>query len=473
MKIEIRLRIDVGDDGPGGEEILVLDKPHDQLEKVGLSLAEAKELLGRVQDRVVGAQAAAFVADHRHCDACGRRLWSKGRTSLQFRTPFGDVPVTGPRLKSCPCQSATRGSFSPLTGLFTEHVAPEMLYLETKWASLVPFGVTVELLRDVLPVGTTLNAQTVCNHLWRVATRMEESLGEERTSWAADCPPDLARLPLPEGPVVVGIDGGYVRAREPGRVRREANFEVVVGQSIAEDRDNRYFGLVQSFDDRPKRRLHEVLREQGLQMNQDITFLTDGGDTVRNLASDMSPCAEHVLDWFHLTMRLTVLGQYAKGLAHHDDEEAHAIERELKRIKGYLWNGNHREALACIDGLANDLDDLEDVPTTYPGIKAFRKGVDEFHTYVRRNAHTIPNYAERHRYGERVSTAFAESTVNAVVGKRFAKRQQMRWSKRGAHLMLQTRTRVLDDTLRAKFQSWYPGLFHVRTPDRSEHDLAA
>ena len=105
-----------------------------------------------------------------------------------------------------------------------------------------------------------------------------------------------------------------------------------------------------------------------------------------------------------------------------DDEEAHAIERELKRIKGYLWNGNHREALACIDGLANDLDDLEDVPTTYPGIKAFRKGVDEFHTYVRRNAHTIPNYAERHRYGERVSTAFAESTVNAVVGKRFAKR---------------------------------------------------
>ena len=148
-------------------------------------------------------------------------------------------------------------------------------------------------------------------------------------------------------------------------------------------------------------------------------------------------------------------------------------QRELKRIKGYLWNGNHRDALACMDGLANDLDDLEDLPTTYPGIKAFHKSVDELRTYVRRNAHTIPNYAERHRYGERVSTAFAESTVNAVVGKRFAKRQQMRWSKRGAHLMLQTRTRVLDDTLRAKFQSWYPGLFHVRTPDRSEHDLAA
>jgi hypothetical protein len=67
-----------------------------------------------------------------------------------------------------------------------------------------------------------------------------------------------------------------------------------------------------------------------------------------------------------------------------------------------------------------------------------------------------PNYAERRRYGERVSTGFVESTVNTVVGKRFGKRQQMRWSKQGAHLMLQTRT--LDGTLRQKFEQWYPGM---------------
>ena len=70
----------------------------------------------------------------------------------------------------------------------------------------------------------------------------------------------------------------------------------------------------------------------------------------------------------------------------------------------------------------------------------------------------IPNYAERRRYGERVSTGFVESTVNTVVGKRFGKRQQMRWSKQGAHLMLQTRTRVLDGTLRTKFEQWHPAL---------------
>jgi hypothetical protein len=41
-------------------------------------------------------------------------------------------------------------------------------------------------------------------------------------------------------------------------------------------------------------------------------------------------------------------------------------------------------------------------------------------------------------------SCLAESTVNAVISKRFAKRQQMQWTKRGAHLLLQTRTRTLD-----------------------------
>jgi hypothetical protein len=32
----------------------------------------------------------------------------------------------------------------------------------------------------------------------------------------------------------------------------------------------------------------------------------------------MSPQATHILDWFHVTMRLTVLEQYGKGLVHCD-----------------------------------------------------------------------------------------------------------------------------------------------------------
>ena len=93
---------------------------------------------------------------------------------------------------------------------------------------------------------------------------------------------------------------------------------------MPEDRDSRYFGFVQSHDSRPRRRLFDVLTAQGLPGEPGVTFLTDGGDSVRGLARLMSPCAEHILDWFHVAMRLTVLGQYAKGLAQHSPKEAGA-----------------------------------------------------------------------------------------------------------------------------------------------------
>jgi len=67
-----------------------------------------------------------------------------------------------------------------------------------------------------------------------------------------------------------------------------------------------------------------------------------------------------------------------------------------------------------------------------------------------------PNYGERYRHGERISTAFAESTVNQVVSKRMVKKQQMAWTERGAHLLLQVRTRVLNGDLEETFRRWYP-----------------
>jgi len=75
---------------------------------------------------------------------------------------------------------------------------------------------------------------------------------------------------------------------------------------------------------------------------------------------------------------------------------------------------------------------------------------------VDNNRDFIPNYGERFRQGEAISTAFMESTVNQVISKCMAKRQQMQWSQRGAHLLLQCRTRLLNDELEDVFRGWYP-----------------
>jgi hypothetical protein len=250
---------------------------------------------------------------------------------------------------------------------------------------------------------------------------------------------------------VVGLDGGYVRNWED----RKTNFEVIVGRLVPEDRDARYVGLVHGYDSKPKRRLFDVLKSQGLQANQDVTFLTDGGEEVRALTEFVTPGSEHVLDWFHITMRVTVLEQYARGVAHHDAAAGQRLLAELERSRWLLWHGNQHRAQESIGIMEDDVDGLE---VDYPNLRKFAKSAHDFAAYIKMNMGSLINYGERFRNGERISSCLAESTGNAVISKRFAKRQQMQWTKRGAHLLLQTRTRALDGTLRPLFEQWYPGL---------------
>jgi len=82
-----------------------------------------------------------------------------------------------------------------------------------------------------------------------------------------------------------------------------------------------------------------------MQANQAVTFLTDGGDDVRDLPLYLNPDSEHLLDWFHVTMRLTVMTNMAKSLraAPPEEEEeeevpppadpAAAVAEGLQRLK--------------------------------------------------------------------------------------------------------------------------------------------
>ncbi len=113
----------------------------------------------------------------------------------------------------------------------------------------------------------------------------------------------------------------------------------------------------------------------------------------------------------------------------------------------------------------------EDETIQYENRKKFLKHLEEMDTYIRNNRHLIPNYGEKYRYGETITTAFVESTVNEVVAKRMVKKQQMQWSPRGAHCLLQMRTVVLNDELRNQFEAWYPALKNGATHPESTQEL--
>ena len=110
-------------------------------------------------------------------------------------------------------------------------------------------------------------------------------------------------------------------------------------------------------------------------------------------------------------------------------------------------------ALQVTDDLASDLEILHDVGPEYAKL---HKAVREFGGYIPANAWSIPNYGERYRAGEAISSSITESVVNQVIAERMVKKQQMRWTPRGAHLILQVRTRVLNGDLASDFHRWHP-----------------
>ena len=52
--------------------------------------------------------------------------------TIVFRTLFGNLDLSSPRLRRCPCQHDGQLSASPLVELLSEHTAPELVYLESK-----------------------------------------------------------------------------------------------------------------------------------------------------------------------------------------------------------------------------------------------------------------------------------------------------------------------------------------------------
>jgi len=318
-------------------DVITLNKNTQRIEHLGLTLAEAKQLLNTLQRHLLQHQVDTFLDPCSTCADCGALLKVKAHASRSFRTLFGTCTLNSPRLEHCDCTQRKTSSFRPLAALLTESVAPELLSMEAKWSSLVSYGMSLDALTDFLPLEATLDVKTVRYDTLKVAKRLEAALGDEQQRFIEGSPSEWDLLPPPDGSFKVGIDGGYVR----NWFAKKHHFEVIVGKSTRSFREDeadkapssKRFGFVQTLDTKPKRRLYEVLHAQGLQMNQDIAFLSDGNDTLRALQLEMSPKATHILDWVHLTMKLTVLEQYGKGLVQCEAALGEAIREKIERLK--------------------------------------------------------------------------------------------------------------------------------------------
>ncbi len=152
-------------------------------------------------------------------------------------------------------------------------------------------------------------------------------------------------------------------------------------------------------------------------------------------------------------MRLQHLKQIASALPANDPAQGEAkavIATEVERLHWRIWNGKAKDAQVSIDRIRAVMQHFKGEPNGRKSNAPSRTLWTALHAldgYLTGQSAWLVNYAERHRAGLRVGTAITEGTANFLVNRRMNKSQQMRWSRRGADLLLQVQCAVYNGTL--------------------------
>ena len=450
MQWTVRLETTTSTGEVKSTELVTFSRPAvvSTLAKIGLVLAETKTLLARLQASMLCGQVAAYAAHHRVCAACGVMQLFKDRRTRRLQTLFGTVEVEAPRFKLCRCRPsaplAEARTVSPVCALLTARCTPERVQAEL--GARTSFRDAARILEALLPV-SPVNHESLRIRTHAVALQLEAAdrqAAAEVTAVRDDT--DEAAAADASRPVVM-LDGAYIRAVPGHQVR---NFEAICGKVEQEGHPTRRFAVVRSIAEQPHILLRAALHDQGWREGDVVTAISDGDPALpASVRLAIGGPVELILDWFHLSMHVHHVEQVMGGLCALELPPSAPPDQariDVERLRHLLWNGHHEkacEALGRIVSWAKDASVLDD-PAMEAGAERLVARCTELQAYIENNQGALIDYGQRHRAGKPISTSRAEGTVNQLVSSRMNKRQQMRWSPRGAHRVHQVRAAMLD-----------------------------
>ena len=409
-------------------------------ETLGLSLAEGNEVLAGLQRHLVQAQTEEHCQTRRRCPRCGAGRPLKDRRPRRLRSLFGVVEVRAPRFGPCPCSESRRETLSPVTEIMPDRCTPEYERTVGDMGATMPYRRARSLMDQLFPLGEVPTVETIRRRTLRVGARLECQAAAPLRS----TPEATAKA------ITLSIDSGHVRSVRSYQAR---SFEVIVAQASNDNGGHVVFASVPAEADHEAQQLRGALHDLGATKTTPMTILSDGAEGPRGLGqmAAVGP-TYHVLDWFHLGMHIQHVAQTAKGwpdaTAEECPEGARLVDVVEEHIRWRLWHGQVQRALDLIGETLGPLDAAAN-DTTSPVAAAAEKVAGQLRsleTYVAGHAEIIIDYATARRLELPISTATTESTVQWLLHRRMNANQQMRWSPRGAHLMLKVRTAVMNGT---------------------------
>lgn len=440
--IEARLEGDGIETAKDPIPIAVIHRRDDDLEQLGLSLAEGRELLAATQSVLVSRQACAWVAGEDYCHDCYTPLRRKDTRFIVMRTVFGKVTMKSPRYWCCGCEQMRDGqtrTISPLAQALRKRVTPELEYLQIKWAAHLPYAAATALLKEVLPLETSISASGARHRIRTAGDEIDVRVEQE-----------VARLPFlgdaehpRESPQVtaVSVDSAWLKHCQPSRAYGQ-QVNIAAGRATLANGTTRVYAYVGKRVQSSAGRLDHFLGQCGVRWDERVTVISDGAGEFTTAVEGSRLARGRILDWFHIAMKFRAAEQSVFGCRQQAGPDWDWVERELRSAKWLVWHGKGRKAVSRLQGITAALEQWpnQEYSTLWWNV---RKACG----YVQGHTQYLVNYGARYRKGLPISSSIAESAVNQVVSLRMAKKRQMRWSDAGAHALVQVRVADLNGEL--------------------------
>jgi len=313
-------------------------------EGCGLRLEDGKRVVEQIQRAILCDRVEEITRESRVGPTCASIRAIHDYRARVLGTLFGRIRVKAARLRRCSCdvRSAAMpgGPLSPLAFFFPDRATPELQRLHAEIGSRHSFREAARLMKSFLPCHPAHHT-TVRGRLGRIAEWLECNRR------ASSSPADVT----PKGGLTVFLDGAHIRCRPEYQQR---HLDLVVGRN-----ENRHmcrrFGLVVNATASPRSCFREELSAFGWRPGRLLTVISDGEQALPNLirnAIDGDGRAKHILDWWHISMRVRHVEAAVQGLVQTQGFTGNSMlfQRPSNSLRWWLWHGRARVAKTYLKG---------------------------------------------------------------------------------------------------------------------------
>ena len=421
-------------DGKTVEEVVVLEKVLAKVQSIaelGYNHKEQIDILTGCQESLLKAQSVDFYEVIDSCPKCQSKLKFAGTVKSVFHSVFSDHKIPVKRQKCCN-KNCGWTSVPSISSLFKTNSHPDLSKLQTEMSAHYTYRHAQKILNTMSYHARKVNNH---NHLHEVI----ETIGNYMSSEPI---PIKDKDTVVSDELVLQVDGGHLKTKDPNSRSFEALTSVIYNpknvkySELLPERDSELefarrgeilskHCAASALDDNLKTIIQHTFlaaQKQGMTVETNITALCDGAANCWNVVNSLEGQCRHItkiLDWFHIAMKFKQISL------------PEPLATQLDKIKWCIWNGLADEGI----------NRFEEIIQTVESDK-MKNRLEKLKNYLRKNRVYLVNYGERYRERKIISSSLAESNVETLINQRCKGKQHMKWTREGAHPLLQVRAAI-------------------------------